>query len=245
MLAISLMIIFGHNLLDPISPRAGLAADLAWSIFHERARFTLWDGFVLRVSYPVLPYIGVIGLGYSLGRLYVGQADPRARRVTLVAGGAACILLFLALRPLNLYGERGPFVPGVSALATLASLLNTTKYPPSLLFLLMTLGPTLILLAAAERLKGRISEAIALFGAAPMVFYILHLFVLHITNFVIARATGTPGLYHFDRIEFVWAATVGFLAVVGPLTLLLAGTLKRLTAPRIPEGSHPERATSR
>ena len=234
LLAASLAIIFGHNLLDPVAPPAGPVGRFAWAILHARTWFAPSDGFRFRVSYPVLPYIGVIGLGYSLGRLYVEGVTPRARRATLAAAGAACIGLFLALRPVNLYGERGRLLLGDSTLATLASLVNTTKYPPSLLFLMMTLGPTLILLAVAERARGPAADAVARFGAAPMVFYVLHLLFLHAVNFAVARATGTPGLYHFDRIEAAWAATVGSLVIVCPLTLRVADRLKRVGKPAVP-----------
>ena len=229
LLGVSLVIIFGHNLLDPITAgRASLPVKLVWSILHERTRNLLWDGFTLRVSYPVLPYVGVIGLGYALGRLYSGEAKPEIRRAWLLAAGSAAIVLFLVLRPLNVYGEKGRFVVGDSAVATLASLLNTTKYPPSLLYLLMTLGPTLVLLAITERWRGPVAAALARFGTAPLLYYVLHIYALHTASCLLARLAGRTGLYQFDRVSSIWVTTVIALAIIAPLSVSLADRVRRL-----------------
>lgn len=215
-LGLSLALIFGQGLLRHVPMPASLVGKIAWSIVDVRAKYQITPTFALRVSYPVLPYVGVIGLGYALGRLYAGGVDPRARRSVLLASGVAAVATFLVLRPLNIYGDPGPFVAGGTPLATLASLLNVTKYPPSPLFLLMTLGPTLILLAAAERFGAAIPAAVSRFGAAPMAYYLLHLLVLNVANRALAWATGTTGLYSFDHVAGVWVATPIFLAIVAP-----------------------------
>ena len=234
LLATSLVIILGHDTLTAVGPRGDTFAAFFWSVLHHRARFALTDAFTLRVSYPVLPYVGVIGLGYALGRLYAGRLSPATRRAWLGGAGTACLVLFLILRPPNLYGDPGRFEPGGSPLATLASLLNTTKYPPSPLFLLMTLGPTFILLAVAERFEGRFPAAVARFGAAPMLYYLLHLYLLHASNAIAAVSIGTAGLFSFDRVTSVWAATLAYLAVAGPLTVWLARWGRQAATPPAP-----------
>lgn len=229
-LGLSLLIVLGHDLLTPIQAAPGSWGFVPWAILHDRSLIPITSTLTARTSYPVLPYVGVIGLGYSLGRLYQSDGSPQARRRLLLGLGTAALLVFGLLRPLNLYGERGPFVPGDSALASLASLLNTTKYPPSPLFLLMTLGPVLIALGLAERWRGRLTDALAEFGAAPMLFYVLHIYGLHLVNRLVAWQAGTEGLYSFDHVSSVWLTTAVALAVFAPLTVGLAWLQRRRRA---------------
>ncbi|PAV73140.1 hypothetical protein WR25_19597 [Diploscapter pachys] len=132
----------------------------------------------LRTSYPLLPWIGVIALGYGLGPWFARGSDADKRQQRLLWAGVALLLGFGALRLLNGYGE-APWSLYASVGQTLMSFFNITKYPPSLLFLALTLGVGLVLLRGFERAgDARWIGPLAVFGAAPMFFYLLHLYVL-------------------------------------------------------------------
>src|SRR6185437_14250482 len=158
-----------HNLLDGIAPGTFGAFAPLWSFLH--APGIVWnDGrHVVLISYVLIPWVGVTALGFCLGRLFQGDA---ARRKSLLLGlGVCCIAAFLVLRLLNIYGDPVPWTPQLTPLRTLMSFLNTTKYPPSLVFLLMTLGPVPLLLRAFD---GRIPEILRpalIIGKIPLFFY--------------------------------------------------------------------------
>ena len=136
------------------------------------------DSLRLRTSYPVLPWIGVIALGYCIGPWFAGQVLAAERQCNLLLAGAGTLIGFVALRAVNGYGE-AHWVAHEGITQTLMSFFNITKYPPSLLFLLLTLGMGLLLLRTLERAQERKwANALAVFGAAPMFFYLLHLYVL-------------------------------------------------------------------
>jgi uncharacterized membrane protein len=172
---LSLAMIFGHNLLDPIRPASLGAFAGLWQVLHV-------PGFVipnvLFVAYPLVPWVAVMALGYVLSALY--EWEPSRRRRMLLTCGAAAIVLFVALRAINAYGNPIPWRPQRTAALTLASFLNVLKYPPSLDFLLMTLGPALVALALAERARGRLVEWLSVYGRVPLFFYVAHIFVAHL-----------------------------------------------------------------
>jgi uncharacterized membrane protein len=124
------------------------------------------------VLYSLIPWIGVMALGYAFGA--VMTQEPERRRSLCVWLGLAATAVFVVLRAARLYGEPRPW-NGASALG----FLNTTKYPASLQFLLMTLGPTIALLPVAERARGRIADALAVFGRVPLFYYLLHIPTIH------------------------------------------------------------------
>ena len=147
---LGLLIIGGHNLLDPLHFPVGSPMHLPWAILHDRGWLEVSDSLRLRTSYPLLPWIGVIALGYAAGPWFGRNADAERRQHNLANWGRAALLLFVLLRLINGYGEQ-PWVVGEDGLRTLMSLLNITKYPPSLLFLCLTLGTGLLLLRHFER----------------------------------------------------------------------------------------------
>jgi uncharacterized membrane protein len=176
--AIGMILIFGHNLLDPITVQGSSLRDLLWYTLHQP--HTAFVGNVLvNFVYPVLPWIGLMALGYVSGTLYKPEFPAEQRRRWLLILGTAATVLFLVLRGLNLYGEAHAWNAHTSPVFTLLSFLNTTKYPPSLHFLLMTMGPALILLAITESLGSRLPKPVIVFGRVPFFFYILHLYVIH------------------------------------------------------------------
>ncbi|MFN3775667.1 DUF1624 domain-containing protein [Sphingomonas parapaucimobilis] len=173
--AIGLAIVAGHNLLDPISFSPDSPWFKPWALIHKRSAFE-WMGITVKTTYPVLPWIGVIALGYAMGPWYVRPAEERRRWLTSL--GIGMILAFILLRAINGYGD-APWapVPG-DPLRSVMSFLALTKYPPSLLFLLSTLGVAALLLALFEGRSGPVTAKLIVMGGAPMGFYLLHLYVL-------------------------------------------------------------------
>jgi uncharacterized membrane protein len=175
---IGLVIVGGHNALAGLSvpPDSGWYAP--WTLMLHRG-WLIPEGLVtMRVSYPALPWVGVILLGFAMGPLFSRVAQARQRRRVLLGLAAVCLLALAGLRGFNLYGENAPWVGGASALETAMSFLNFTKYPPSLDFLLLTLGMGLTLLVAFEHGRNGFTRVCAVFGGAPMFYYLLHLYVL-------------------------------------------------------------------
>jgi len=235
-LAIGLAIVFGHNLLDGAHAADFGAWGPFWSLLHERGRLPF--GLPGGVLYPALPWIGVISLGYGLGPLFLKQTGPRDRVLTRL--GLASIALFLALRYANVYGDPAPWSPQASPVMTALSFLNVTKYPPSLLYALVTLGPALLLLPRMERFDGATGEVLAVFGRAPMFFYVLHLYLGLAAAFTLALARG----FDLRRLEEVaasgappadfgvglagaYAAWVLLVAALFPLCHWFAGVKRR------------------
>lgn len=164
-------IVLLHNALDPLNPEQFGAAATLWRLLHEGGLLTQRLGGVVAV-YPVLPWIGVMALGFGVAPWVAG---PRRRERNLVLAGLAMLAVFVLLRWTNLYGDAQPWIPNPrGAVFTWLGLLNVTKYPPSLQFLLMTLGPALLLLALFEKLRAPWLAPLQVFGRVPMFFYLIH-----------------------------------------------------------------------
>lgn len=177
-LFIGIIILFGHNLLDTIHvDGTGIKAFL-WAALHERKAFTFM-GHIFRTGYPVLAWIGIMALGYCFGSLYKKEVTAPARKKYLVTLGVSAVMLFFLIRIINIYGDNTPWSVYTNTSTTIISFFNVTKYPPSLLYSLMTLGPCMIFLAYTEKPLGKAGKAITVFGRVPMFFYILHIFLIH------------------------------------------------------------------
>ena len=206
LLLLALGIIGGHNLLDSLHFAADSTLHVPWAILHDRGWIEFSDTLRLRTSYPVLPWIGVIALGYCVGPWFARTASAAERQRYLLLAGAGALLGFVALRLFNGYGE-AHWVAHGTHLQTLMSFFNITKYPPSLLFLTLTLGVGLLLLLAFERVQqSKWIAMLAVFGAAPMFFYLLHLYVLKALYLLSAGLLGlNQGNYFgFDGMGPVW-----------------------------------------
>ncbi|MGA8537972.1 MAG: heparan-alpha-glucosaminide N-acetyltransferase domain-containing protein [Terriglobales bacterium] len=174
---LSIAIIALHNLLDPVSPeRFGRLAWL-WDILHQRNVLSFL-GVKFVTGYPVLPWIGVMSFGYCLGAVFLWDAARRRRFLTSL--GLAFIGAFIVVRAINVYGDPFRWSHQASALFSALSFLNTTKYPPSLDFLLMTLGPALIVLAWLERFHFSSANPLIVFGRVPFFYYVAHLLAAHL-----------------------------------------------------------------
>lgn len=202
-----LAIVFGHNLLTPISFPPDSSAYVPWTILHDRGFLIDHGPTTVRVSYPLLPWIGVIALGYAVGPWYAVAVTSAQRRKMLVTTGVGALALLLVLRAFNLYGETLDWVNGETAVRTLMSFLNVTKYPPSLAFLLLTLGGGLIVLGWLEQRKNALLRACETFGGVPMFYYLLHLFVLLGLQLLSVRLFGANNGPRFD-VESLWMVWV-------------------------------------
>ena len=177
--ALGLLIAFGHIALEPIDFAPGEFGYALWTLLHDPGDLGRIGGLSVSLSYPALPWFGVILLGYFAGPLFASSLAMKKRRTVLIGAGAACLALLLILRGFNLYGEALPWAARESAIQTLMSFLNYTKYPPSPDFLLITLGAGLLLLAWFESLpRSQWLDALQTFGSVPMFIYVLHLYVL-------------------------------------------------------------------
>jgi len=186
--AFGVAMMLGHNLLDGIKAEqfSGTAA-FAWHVLHQQGLVSIGADTKLFVLYPLIPWIGVMAAGYALGPVF--QLDRAARMRWLVLLGAVVTVGFVALRASNLYGDPAPWKSYDSTVATILSFLNCEKYPPSLLYLAMTLGPALLLLAAFEHARGRVVDWVIVYGRVPLLYYVAHLFLLHILAVAFSGAT--------------------------------------------------------
>ena len=179
-LIIGVVIVSGHNLLDGIVTEGTDPASILWYIFHQDMFLPLSSSKMVVFHYPVLPWIGTIILGYHFGRLYIKEFDALARRKWLLRLGAGAILLFIILRATNLYGNLLPWTIQKDSVYTFLSFINVTKYPPSLSFLLITIGPSLLFLFLIETIKNKFTDFLLVFGRVPLFYYFAHVLVIHI-----------------------------------------------------------------
>ena len=199
-LAIGLVMIAGHNLLDDVRPAPDLQA--LWSILHERANLAIFSTGEpeLFVLYPLIPWIGVMAAGYALGRLY--RWDPGPRRRLLLGAGIVTTLAWLAIRVVNDYGDPIPWRSFDDTVQTAMSFLAAEKYPPSLVFLAMTLGPALVLLGlldragTADRLPA-VGRWLAVLGTVPLFFYLLQWYVAHGLSVLAEAVADQDVAWHF------------------------------------------------
>ncbi|NCT18830.1 MAG: DUF1624 domain-containing protein [Flavobacteriia bacterium] len=202
MIAICLIAIFGHNALDGFTTST---YNEVWTVLHVMAPFQLTEQVSLFIAYPLIPWIFVMPLGYYLGDLYKSGFDTAKRHRFLLSIGFSAIVLFFVLRFANIYGDLVPWTTYDDFSKTVLSFFNVTKYPPSLLFLLITLGPSLIVLSLAERFQGKLYDVMILFGKVPMFFYIIHIYWIHLLAVLAVYLTGyDPKLMVID----VW---IGFV----------------------------------
>ena len=205
-IVLGLAIVCLHNLLDPIAFAPGDGMYVPWAMLHDRTLIELGGGYTAKTTYPVLPWIGLILLGYVSGPWFGRGVEPLVRAKRLVWLGLALVIGFVVIRYLNVYGDK-PWFQGENTLRTTMSFLALTKYPPSLLFLMPTVGVGCLLLALFEKYEGnRLLPHLAYFGGAPMFFYILHLYVLKaIYNIAVAIYGPTQGkVFGVENLSTVW-----------------------------------------
>lgn len=190
--ALGLAVIALHNTVDGVQAQQFGALAWLWHVLHQPGVVSV-GGVTAVTGYPVLPWMGVMATGFWAATIYQWAPANRTRALRLT--GAACIAGFIVLRALNLYGDPLPWAAQPTTVFTALSFLNTTKYPPSLAFLLMTLGPALLLLAKLERVALGRRHPLVVFGRVPFAYYVIHFWILHIVASTAALVRyGAPSL---------------------------------------------------
>jgi uncharacterized membrane protein len=185
--AVGVALIALHNTTDAMTPAAFGEFGWVWRFLHFPDPHA--DGLI-RIDYPIVPWAGVMAAGYAMGPLF--SESPRRRQRILLGIGTVAVIGFIGLRWLNGYGDATPWSvdarPGYTAL----SFLRVRKYPPSLAYLLMTLGPVLIALAWLEHARGRVVSAFVTYGRVPLLFYVAHIYLVHLIALAVAYGQGGP-----------------------------------------------------
>ena len=190
-LATALLILFTHNLFDNIHVAGNSFSDFLLAELHERKRFS-FSGHFVTTGYSLIPWLSTMMLGYCFGAFYKKEMNPALRKKYFLIIGSIAIAMFILIRSINIYGDMNPWQVQPTFIMTICSFLNVTKYPPSLLYTLMTLGPALIVLALLEKPLKSFEKLIIHIGRVPLFFYILHIFLIHLLGIVAVVASGRP-----------------------------------------------------
>ena len=185
-LVFSCLLIFCHDLFDSVHYNG----NLLWEIIHQQAFYTISDHVSLLVGYPLIPWIAVMALGYYFGSFYDKSYPGNKRKKIFNIIGLSSIVLFVVLRFTNLYGNPVPWHAFDTISKDVILFLNPNKYPPSLLYLLMTLGAVFLFLANSENMRGRVVNFFSTFGRVPFFYYILHLYLIHLLALLFAQLSG-------------------------------------------------------
>jgi uncharacterized membrane protein len=223
-LAFGAAMIVGHDLFDPVTAQRFGSAGWLWHVLHQPGRLEPFAGHRVYIAYPLVPWIGVMAVGFGLGPWM--ELPLAERRRLLLRTGAALTAGFVALRALNVYGDPHPWTTQARAGFTALSFLDCAKYPPSLLYLLMTLGPALLVWGALTGRDLARARPVVTFGRVPLFYYVLHLPLLHAMAgaWLFARG-GTAAIEaaHASRVgtggslPLVYAAWLAALALLWPL----------------------------
>jgi uncharacterized membrane protein len=217
---IGLVFIFGHNALDQVKAESLEGFKLGWMILHEQGFYQLNSYQSVFMVYPLVPWIGVMAAGYYFGTLF--QLEPPVRRRLFFRTGLGCIALFILLRGFNSYGDPFPWQIQEIWWKNILAFIRCQKYPPSLLYLLMTLGISIVARALLERADNKLTRFFTVYGRVPFFYYIPHIYLIHISQVIIAFSLGftmqdlinafqgNPGRWGFDLpvVYLVWVIVV-------------------------------------
>lgn len=184
-----------HDIFDGVQSQNLGSLGWLWTILHEWNAIQLTPQTIFVIAYPLIPWIGVMAAGYGFGKMLL--LEPGKRRKWLLILGISLILIFIIIRATNLYGDPRPWSGQQSKIFTLFSFINTEKYPPSLLFLLMTLGPSITALALFDRNPGSFARSVIVFGRVPLFFYLLHIPFIHALAVLFAYL-------HYSRAQWLF-----------------------------------------
>ena len=210
-LVIGALTVAGHNALDNFHVHGTGLKALAWSVFIEPRwaeapnHFKLYHR-IIEIGYPVLSWMGIMILGYCFGYLYSSKFDAIRRKKWLITIGCLAIVAVIILRSINVYGDQRPWSVQKNTMFTILSFINVTKFPPSLLFTLITLGPSILFLAFVEKPLNKFTRIISTYGRVPMFYYLLHLYLIHLLALFAAGLTGNP--WQSMIADFPWTFTV-------------------------------------
>jgi len=189
--AFGVLLIVGHNVLDSVK-----SANPLWVVLHSPGFVLNTPSHVIFAAYPLIPWIGVTAVGYGLGQIYRWNAERR--RAFLLQLGIVAIVAFVVIRGINVYGDPSHWDGQKAAVLTACSFLNTTKYPPSLLFLLMTLGPAMIFLRAVDRGTPPVLRPALVIGKVPLFYYMVHFPLIHLLAVVVSYARYESAHWMFE-----------------------------------------------
>lgn len=205
-----IILIAGHNLFDEVNIDKLGAFSWLWKILHSPGTIELSTHITFVVLYPLIPWVGVMAAGYGIGALFLLEQNQR-KKYLLGIGITLCIG-FVVIRAINLYGDPTPWSVQTNKLFTLFSFINCEKYPPSLLFLLMTLGPAIIILALfEEKLPSLFSQAFITYGKVPLFYYLCHFMLVHILAVGFTYLRHGQKQYSLTTIYLVWVFVVALL----------------------------------
>ncbi|TDO28414.1 DUF1624 domain-containing protein [Sediminibacterium goheungense] len=214
---IGIVMVVGHNMLDGFNYNNMNEIPFWHAFFHQQLFTSYADGRFFAILYPLIPWPGVMLLGYCMGAWYVKEFDAAKRKRLLLGWGLTAIAAFFILRWINVYGDLVPWSTQKDNVMTILSFFNVTKYPPSLLYLCMTLGPALLLLIWLEKVKGSWTNIVSVYGRVPMFYYLLHFFTIHVLCIVLFFATGRPvsdiaaGNFAFRPNDFGFSLPIVYL----------------------------------
>jgi uncharacterized membrane protein len=224
--ALGFLIVLGHNALVPIDFELGQWGYIPWAILHDGGELGKVGPLTVSLSYPSLPWFGVILLGYFAGPLFARSTTAVTRRQWLIGLGVSCLVLLAVLRGFNIYGETVPWAVQDTAIETVMSFINFTKYPPSLDYVLLTLGMGLLLLAWLETVEQQnwALNLMQTFGSIPMFIYVLHLYVLLAAYWILFAIFGaTHGeRYGLDSVLWIWVGMFALIALHYPIAKAFA-----------------------
>ena len=180
LIALSLLTVFLHNLMDGITAQGNSISSVLWYVLHQSNMVFYGPDRAVGFFYPLIPWFAVMSLGYCFGSLYHKGRDKERRKKYLLYLGFASIGIFLLLRTLNVYGDMAPWSVQKNGLFTFFSFINVTKYPPSLLYLLITIGPTFLVLYFLEEIRTSWMDFLVVFGRVPFFYYLLHVLFIHL-----------------------------------------------------------------
>lgn len=195
---LSIAMIALHNLFDKITPAQFGGYGWIWNVLHQPGM--VYPDPLVIAGYPLIPWVGVISAGFCFGRIY--RLPDEQRRKTLIMTGLALTAAFLVLRFVNVYGDLRPWEVQPRPGFTLLAFLKTNKYPPSLLYLMMTLGPAIFFLGLIDRVRPSINSALLVFGRTPQFFFIMHIAVIHLLAVAL-------GYYTYGAQPFLWTTPPG------------------------------------
>jgi uncharacterized membrane protein len=192
---IGLVIVFGHNLIPPVSFQ-NPALTFVWSIFFQPNFFQISPNFSFLINYPIIPWLGIMLTGFACGQLF-DLPDTRRKKLLLQIGLAA-LGLFVILRFINIYGDPAPWKSQKDFVFTLLSFINVTKYPPSLLYTLVTLGISFLVLSFSDGVQNQFTKIVSVYGKVPLFYYLIHWYLIHSLMLILVLSQG----YSFKDLSF-------------------------------------------
>lgn len=229
LLAIGIILVLGHNILDSIKVTGNNFEDIIWYILHQGGQIYTSPDQTIGAYYPVIPWIGIIILGYCFGYFYKKDFNVALRKKWLLYLGFGAIGIFFIIRSFNVYGDPSPWAIQDTSAKTIMSFFKVSKYPPSLAYTLITLGPAMLFLYGIESIKNKVTNFLLVFGRVPLFYYFVHILVIHVLaiigiilfggnwqDMIITKnAFSTGKLFNYGYSLFVvylvWIAVIAFL----------------------------------